>query len=128
MAESQLDLLMKTYNVDCTQVVTDSHLHELSYYPIQWKGLIEHLQMNPTVIRKVTCKPGDDRDKRLLFFKEWKLQKGDEATYREIISALLKTRCWNEAEEVCKLLSSAQESSLIPDSPTIMPTAGKCGC
>ena len=107
MADSQLNLLMKIYQVtyeDCKQQVTDIHLYELSCYPLKWESLIPNLKMDNSVIRKIECNPGDKGRKKAAILQGMELQKGTEATYREIVNTLLEIGYWNESEGICKLL------------------------
>ena len=44
-------------------------------------------------------------EKRRDFLLKWTEEKGSKATYKVLISALLKIKCDKEAEGVCKLIS-----------------------
>ena len=46
------------------------------------------------------------------FFSKWKEAKGSGATYRALISALLKIKCVEDAEGVCELLKNSPPSKL----------------
>ena len=59
-----------------------------------------------------SCK-GEEREKRHKFLLKWKGIKGSKATYRQLITALLKMKCGEEAEKVCKVLKESLPPKLI---------------
>lgn len=66
--------------------------------------------------------------KRRTFFKQWKQMNGFDATYKNLISALLKIKCRQDAEHVCKLLQESntpQFQEAASDAVTTMPVADK---
>ncbi len=63
-----------------------------------------------------------EREKRQSFFKEWKQRKGSNATYKALVSALLKINHRDDAEYLCRLLqgtSTATASTSTTTSTTI---------
>ena len=46
----------------------------------------------------------DDGGKRMAAFNKWKEEKGDEATYKSLIQAVLKYDRRDEAEKICETL------------------------
>ena len=113
MADSKLSSLMRKYklnNDDCNKQVTGIHLEKISRsYSKRWMHLIPYLDMDTIVGSDLQYCPSSEDCKRLLFFQEWKSQKGTEATYEAIIRALLEIDCRNDAEEICKLLQQPMQ-------------------
>ena len=48
-----------------------------------------------------------EEEKRLAFFKQWKREKGSEATYKKLIDALEEMDCREDVENVCRVLQSS---------------------
>ena len=93
----------------CNQQVTDRHLDEIaSSYCRHWRTLRAELGLEAIVEHDIDRSiPGDEEGKRRAFFNKWKLMKGSRATYKALISALLRKKCQDDAEGVCKLLKKS---------------------
>ena len=88
--------------------ITDEHIEVISRTLCsQWKSLPAHLGLPPITARDIDHGPGDEREKRNTFLTTWKAMKGSEATYKKLISALLKIEHREDAESVCELLKDA---------------------
>ena len=94
----------------CNQQVTDIHLDEIaSSYCRHWRTLRAELGLEAIVEHDIDRSiPGDEEGRRRAFFNKWKLMKGSSATYKALISALLRIKCRDDAEGVCKLLKKSQ--------------------
>lgn len=105
-----VDYLLERYRLtveDCSREVSDSHLDDISrYYSRDWKSLPPYLDIDRMVVEDTKHIFGD-REKRLEFFLQWKQIKGSDATYLQLVSALLSIKCRRDAEGVCKLLQSS---------------------
>ena len=108
LPNSSVDDLLKCYSLTrekCNRVVSDAHIDEISrYYSREWKSLPPHLDIKNIVAEDCV---GDPREKRRTFFFQWKQIKGSDATYLQLISALLKIKCKQDAEGVCELLQAS---------------------
>ena len=94
---------------DVNKQITDEHIEVISRNSCsQWKSLPAHLGLPPITAKDIDLGPGDEREKRNTFLTTWKAKKGSEATYKKLISALLKIEHREDAEYVCKLLINAQ--------------------
>ena len=95
----------------CDQQISDVHLEEISRCGCKdWKSLSPHMEMESILVDDI-CRHSQmsEREKRHDFFLQWRDLKGSEATYRKLISALLKIKSRNDAEMVCKLLQEASK-------------------
>ena len=52
-----------------------------------------------------------EEEKRLAFFKRWKKEKGFEASYGALVTALLKIKNREDAEKICALLKNSPTSN-----------------
>ena len=105
---TDLDSLLKQYKLkkeDVGKKISDIHLDKISHSCCsQWKRLPPYLDMERIVKDDVNRLSVSEDEKRSSFFLKWVDEKGSDATYEEIISALLKMGCKNDAEKVCKLI------------------------
>ena len=93
---------------DVKRQITDLHIDEISRsFCKKWRSLPAQFKMEPIVVNDINRKPGDEDEKRRDFLLQWREEKGSRATYKVLISALLNIKCENEAEGVCKLVSSS---------------------
>ena len=93
--------------VDLNNQVSDCHVEEISTSSCEkWRSLPPYLEMETIVAKDIDRDHpgGNECEKRCSFLKKWKSLRGLKATYRSLISALLKVKCREEAEYVCKLL------------------------
>lgn len=102
---------MKQYELsdgDCNQQVTDDHLELISRSSCkQWKSLPSHLGMDTIAADDIDKGQKEEREKRHDFFLKWKETKGSQATYKQLITALLKIKCTQDAEGVCEVLKES---------------------
>ena len=108
---------------DTDKQITDEHIEVISRTSCsQWKSLPAHLGLPLITARDIDRGPGDEREKRNTFLTTWKAMNGSKATYKKLISALLKIECREDAESVCELLKNAdsmqQPESDFPSSNT----------
>ena len=98
----------------CDQQVSDTHLEKLSHTSCkQWKSLPPHLELEATVAEEIDKSQKRERAKRHKFLFTWKDTGGSNATYRQLITALLKIKCRRNAEKLCEMLkNSAPQSPL----------------
>lgn len=96
-----------------TKPITDKHINDISRsYCTTWKYLCPYLGVESIVAGDIAKNAAyDEEEKRVAFFKKWKLIKGSDATYKQLISALLQIRCRNDAEGVCKILRTDSTAS-----------------
>ena len=86
--------------------VTDKHIAEISLsYCKKWRLLLSQFEMKNIVADDIGSKNIDADEMRQLFLSKWKEEKGSEATYKVLLSALLKIKQKKETEGVCKLIS-----------------------
>ncbi len=90
---------------DCNKPISDSHLAKISQSICEkWRLLPSHLKMEPIVTKDIDRESKSEEEKRLEFLKRWKQERGLDATYKELINALLEIQCRRDAEKVCELL------------------------
>ena len=113
-----VESLIKQYGLeekDFNREMADSHLEEFTqHHGEHWRSLPAYLKMKNIVVRDVERKPCGEREKRLTFFIEWKSLYGSGATYYELVHALLKIKCKQDAEAVCKMLQRTKTTALLP--------------
>ena len=107
-----LQVLIKQYGLtegDCNQVVSDAHLECISRLSCEhWRKLPAHLQLAQMVAKDVDSNQKSEDTKRHDFLLCWKEIKGSAATYSQLINALLKIDCAQDAEKVCEILGGSQ--------------------
>lgn len=103
-----MELLKEHFKIkeeDWSKEVSDSDLKEISHsYCSEWRLLPYHLGMKDIVVKNIERNKDDEEERKHAFFRQWKQEKGFDATYKQLISALLKIRHREDAENVCKLL------------------------
>lgn len=113
--------LMKCYSLnadDTGRVISDTHLDQISrFHSRQWKSLPPYLAIESIIADDLSHYVGEEHEKRLSFFLKWKQMKGSDATYFVLISALLKIKCKQDAEGVCKLLEASLDKEVIIEEP-----------
>ena len=115
--------LMSQYRLtegQCNQQVSDIHLEELSHSGSkQWKSLPPHLNLEAIAAEDIDKSLKGEREKRYEFLlKKWKEIGGSTATYRQLITALLKSKCRQDAEKLCEMLKES-----VPQSQLAIATA-----
>ena len=106
---------------DVNRIVSDEHLEVISRTCCeQWKSLPPHLGLDTIVANDIDTDGTlrGYRAKRLEFFHTWKEVKGHNATYKQLITALLKIDCGDDADAVCALLTDEQPPPLTPGVPS----------
>ena len=68
------------------------------------------------------------REKRHDFLLTWKEMEGSSATYSQLITALLKIKCRQDAEKLCEMLKQSVPQSQLPiaTASTSSRCAGEC--
>ena len=98
------------------QPISDIHLQMIaSSRAIKWKFLPAVLEMaNPTVVLSdIGGEGGRPPDQmRADFFGRWQSEKGSDASYKNLVNALLQINCKQDAEYVCELLLSTSSTTL----------------
>ena len=98
---------------DGDRQVSDQHLGDIaaSFFRL-WRALPPRLG----VMRRnnATARTDEVSEKRAFFYK-WRKEKGSEATYTRLITALLDVGSTEEAERVCKMLRTVVPTNW-PDS------------
>ena len=104
---------------DCSKKVSDANLEAISQSNcMHWERLPSHLEMSDSVVSDISRKQIDEEGKRLEFLRKWREQKGSKATYKQLVLALLKIRCRDDAEKVCDILKKSQ-----PQEPLLVSAA-----
>ena len=100
----------------CDQPVSDIHLEELSRTGCkQWKSLPPHLKVKTIVAEDIDKGQKEPAMKRYEFLLKWKEIKGSNATYRHLLTALLKINCGQDAEKLCEMLMKCVPQSQLPN-------------
>ena len=106
---SRYRLTERQYN----QQVSDTHLERLSRSGCkQWKSLPPHLELETIVAEDIDKSQKGEREKRHEFLLAWKDMEGSGATYKQLITALLKIKCRQDAEKLCEMLKKSAQSEL----------------
>ena len=106
---SQYRLTERQYN----KQVSDIHLEKLSRSGCkQWKSLPPHLKLEAIVAEDIDKSQKGEREKRHEFLLTWKDMEGSGATYKQLITALLKIKCRQDAEKLCEMLKKSAQSQL----------------
>ena len=104
--------LIKNYKLsveDCNKKVSDAHLEAISQSTCEhWKRLPSNLEMDVITVSEINRNQSKEEGKRLEFFHTWREQKGSKATYKQLVLALLNTKCKDDAEKVCEILKKSQ--------------------
>ena len=103
---------------DCSRQVSNQHLVLFSQSHCgQWRMLPAFLGMETTIAEGIFHGPGDDENKRYSFLLKWQQKRGPKATYKNLIKALIKVRCSQDADEVCRVLKKSVIAPSPPPSP-----------
>ena len=114
---------------DLNQKVSDHHVEQISNsFCEKWRSLPPYLEMETIVAKDI------DRDhqgcneceKRCSLLKKWKKMKGQKATYKTLVHALLKLKCREEAEGVCRLLKKVDISAQSDQATQTPPDTSVC--
>ncbi len=90
----------------CGSKVSDVHLEKISRFLSQSiQCLAPYLGIKQRIVSDIDkLSHKGEKEKRRTFLIKWREVKGPEATYRNLIQALLTIESVEDAEEVCKLL------------------------
>lgn len=103
--------------------VSDDDLERISRsYCKEWKSLPPYLDLEAIEADDIDLRPIDEREKRHKFLLKWKHIKGSRATYKQLIDALLKINCVQDAEGVSSLLKQSITSKPQPLNPGSAPS------
>lgn len=61
---------------------------------------------NHLIWKDIEHEVADEEERRYRFFSQWQCEKGSDANYKALISALLELNSQQDAEYVCSLLNS----------------------
>ena len=93
---------------DCSKQISDSHLQKISLSCCKkWRFLPACFKMEEIIAEDIDREPKGEDEKRFSFFKQWQQERGSDATYKALISALLEISCRQDAEKVCELLQKS---------------------
>ena len=102
--------LKEIYNLQelgLDQQISDKHIQEFSKsHGSKWRLMPTNLDLETIVVDDIDRAPNPEEEKRHTFFSKWKLTQGSFATYKALITALLENDRGEDAESVCKLISS----------------------
>lgn len=111
----------------CSKPVCDAHLECISRSCCKyWKKLPAHLGLETIVADDIDQSQGDEGTKRHNFLCRWKEIKGTSVTYNQLLNALLKIDCAQDAEKVCAILKDS-ESALPVTSSGLFDTPSSTG-
>ena len=83
---------------------------EISQFVEKWNLLYPYLNVDESIVNDAERSYTTEVDRKRYFFRTWKERKGSEATYHQLIYALLQINCRNTAEKICSLLASKWNS------------------
>ena len=93
---------------DCTRQIEDVDLDRISdSHCMHWRKLPTHLGMEKIVTNDIDKSQGSEEVKRSDFFSRWKDIRGSDATYKQLVIALLEVNCRQDAEDVLKILKES---------------------
>ena len=85
--------------------VTDEHLLDIAQF-IQWKDVGRRLKnIGTQTISDIDIDGHDQADRRSRLIDLWVDRNGDDATYHQMITAMLAANMKADAEKVCNLLN-----------------------
>ena len=103
----------------CNKIISSSHLQTIAVSCGAggvWKFLAPHLKIETHVIDDIDSMRSTDLEKRNEFFKQWKQKEDREATYKSLISAMVKIDRNQDAGKVLQLLKGSIALSTQPSS------------
>ena len=93
---------------DCDKIISNAHLESISRSCCkEWKSLPPHLKLETIVAKDIDKTSVNEKEKRYDFLLQWKEIKGAQATYKQLLAALLKIRCTQDSEKVCEILKES---------------------
>ena len=92
--------------------VSDTHLEEFSRSGCkEWKSLPRYLKLYTIVAKDIDKSQKGEREKRHEFLITWKHFEGSNATYRQLITALLEIKSRQDAENLSEMLKQSVPQS-----------------
>ena len=111
---------------DINKQITDGHMEVISRSSCgKWRSLRPHLELDSIVVEDIDHMQSDECERRSKFFAIWKGKQGSRVTYKRLIRALLKIKCTQDAESVCKLLNDGDSVQQQCSGPSLNST-GTC--
>lgn len=106
--------------------VSELHLEKISrLYSIAWRKLSPYLELKSLVAADIDRRHTDEAGKRREFLQRWKMIRGADATYENLVRALLEVGHRGDASDVCKLMQdSASESGAQTSNPYASSSTG----
>ena len=105
------DNIMKQFGLTEEELnieVSDVHIDEISRrFCKLWRSLYSHLNLDETVCSDADRNNNTEVEKKIAFFKEWKQQKAYDATYKNLVYALVMINCNKDASAVCQMLAES---------------------
>ena len=106
-----MEAYLQKYNLkkkDIKSRVSDSHIGDISRsYCHKWKELYPHLHLKLIDVHNAVHDGYDEEEKKTSFFNTWRARRGDDATYEELIGALIKIEEEDDAKNICQLLAKS---------------------
>ena len=103
------DEIVKLYSVtevDLKRKCSDEHILKIGEF-ISWKNVGRHLsEITSQNMKDIESNGSDQEEKRIMLLEKWVEGNGSNATYGAMMAAMVRAGKRNEAEEVCKLLTS----------------------
>ena len=111
MSDKVISTLCANFELSCQEldkVISDLHLDKIAQTRCTyWQSLPSRLGLPDIIANDIDKDFSKELDKRREFFHQWKQIKGSEATYRNLVKALLDFSKRLDAEYVLKLLHQA---------------------
>ena len=97
---------------DCNKVISDIHMDKISrlYCKHCWRSIPPYLELHEIIVYDIQHSYKTEEEQRKQFFTKWKEIKGNKATYKTLLHALLQIRKTPDAENICRLLAKAEYS------------------
>lgn len=109
--DSELSSILERYELtehDCEKIVSDCHVEDISRSHCEkWRMLPSHLRLESIIVNDAEREATTEEERRLVFFRRWKRERGSDANYKSLIRALLLMKYRGDAESVCKLLKNS---------------------
>ncbi len=108
MAEEQLEELTAGLG-GMDEVISDLHLDEITGSHLEnWRSLPSRLELDEIAVSDIKRDYRVERERRKGLLMLWKERKGNGATYRILVAALLRIACRQDAEYIVTLLRRDQ--------------------
>ena len=109
--DSSLESLVDSQHLtdeDIDKQITVKHMEDISLsWCGKWRSLPAHLELDSIVVGDIDRMQLKEDEKRREFFSTWRGKQGSKVTYKRLIHALLRIKCTQDAESICKLLKDA---------------------